>query len=1045
MMQKIPKLLLALLLIIPIGHNLAKGTDPKIGTLSEDKILTLDLEESASLNSLESHYKGQSTFLSEVYEAEFPFELLGLTWMQELPGSSDAHLEIKFRSKDGVWTDWQHIEMDQDGATTDDDKLHSYIITDSSVAFQYRAILSTADKSVTPKLADMTFEYIDGGKSSMYSKLSKLVFSKSSDVIARNTWGANESLRYSSSSVEFASDDENDSDKDENEDPDLEIVKTVEEENGKKLLWPLEYPKEVKKIIIHHTATSENLDDPDAAIRAIYQYHAVSRGWGDIGYNFIIAPDGTIYEGRYGGDGVVAGHTSGYNTGTVGIALLGNYQDESIPAPMMKSLSSLVYEKAELHDIDPDSSSTFHGSVMSNILGHRDLGATACPGEHTYDYLPKIREIVGESMDKRKHTNSDSTYAFEESEEREMVIVDPQGTARLTIKIKNTGTATWNSSTYLNYLSDDESKKILTLSSAMMNETSVAPGKTATFTLDVTAGLYGGLANFDLSPVFNGSKKVRNYIDLSAYVERPLLKFSVSSSDITSKILKPGESANVTVKLKNTGNLTWSNSGTNAVTLEQSGDSKLVSSDKLASLKETTVAPGSTGTFEFKITAPSSGGNYSLYYVPAMSNSNAAVKSSGTISVKVTSTTQDATLSDAGNDTDFTPGEKKTFSLNITNNTSKTWTSSSTNKLTFGVTKSGNMTVSDPKLSVNSLGSGRSAKITFTVTAPTTPGEYTIYLRPRIDKKNVTSSAYTIKITVADEDVDTNTSSFTNPIRIKLTPDTAITPILTSSSSFSVYDNTTLLKNFSANNRVRVAQSGDKFVVSSGSYKTTVSGPVIFTPANGAVMQITSWEQRPAWNPSLNDNMFRGNIEIRNVDGVSTIINELSLEDYIKGIGEVSNGDPDEKIKTMMILSRSYAYYYMTQAEKFAGKPYHLDDDPNVSQKYLGYGFEIRSPNVTKQAAATAGEVVTYNGKVIKTPYFSKSDGVATKSAKEVWGWTDTPWLVSVSDTYCTGSTKFEGHGVGLSGCGATAMAKSGISYKEIIKYYFAGVDIQKL
>lgn len=1045
-MHKIPKLLLALLLIIPLGHNLAKGAPSRMEIIEENRVLTLDLEDSASLTSLSDRYKNQSTFLSEVYEAEFPFELLGLTWMEELPGSSDAHLEIKFRSKDGVWTDWQHLEMDQDGATSNGDKLHTYIITDSSVAFQYRAILSTGDKSVTPKIADMSFEYVDGGKSSLYSKFSKLVFSNDTDVIGRSSWGANEELRLAKASTdEQSDDDEIDSASDTNEDPDLEIVRTVDEEKGKDLLWPLEYPKKIKKIIIHHTATTENLDDPDAAIRAIYYYHAVSRGWGDIGYNYLIAPDGTIYEGRFGGDGVVAGHTSGYNTGTVGIALLGNYQDESIPAPMMKSLAGLVYEKADLHNIDPDSSSEFHGTVMANILGHRDLGSTACPGINTYDYLPKIREIVGESMDKRKHANTDTTYAFEEVDSREMLTLDPQSKSKVTLKIKNTGSATWNSSTYLNYLSDDDSKKVLSLSTARMNEVSVAPGKTASFTLDVNSGLYGGLANFDLSPVFNGSTKVRNYIDLSAYVEKPLLKFSISSSEVSGKILKPGESANVTVKLKNTGNLTWYNSGTNTVTLAQSGSSQLVSSNKLSDMKEATVAPNGTATFEFKITAPKSGGNYSLYYAPSMAGSNATVKSSGTITVKVTSSTDDSIITDAGNDTTFTPGEKKTLALNITNNTNQTWTTSGTNKFTVGVTKSGNMTVSDPKLSVNSLGAGRGAKISFNVTAPTTPGTYSIYLRPRVNKKNLSSSAYIIKITVADEDIDTNTSSFENPIRIKLTPDTAIIPILTSKSSFSVYDNTSLLKNFSSGTRVRVEQSSDKFIVSSGSYKTTVSGPVIFTPASSAVMQITSWEQRPAWNPSLNDNMFRGNIEIRNVDGALTIINELSLEDYIKGIGEVSNGDPDEKIKTMMILSRSYAYYYMTQAEKFPGKPYDLDDDPNVSQKYLGYGFETRSPNVTKHAVATAGEVVTYNGKVIKTPYFSKSDGVATKSAKEVWGWTDTPWLVSVSDTYCSESTKFEGHGVGLSGCGATAMAKSGISYKEIIKYYFAGVDIQKL
>lgn len=88
--------------------------------------------------------------------------------------------------------------------------------------------------------------------------------------------------------------------------------------------------------------------------------------------------------------------------------------------------------------------------------------------------------------------------------------------------------------------------------------------------------------------------------------------------------------------------------------------------------------------------------------------------------------------------------------------------------------------------------------------------------------------------------------------------------------------------------------------------------------------------------------------------------------------------------------------------------------------------------------------VVTYNGQVVITPYFSESDGVATKNAKDVWGWTNTPWLVSVPDTYCE-SSAFSGHGVGLSGCGATVMAEMGETFEDIIKYYYTGVKVEKL
>ena len=111
-----------------------------------------------------------------------------------------------------------------------------------------------------------------------------------------------------------------------------------------------------------------------------------------------------------------------------------------------------------------------------------------------------------------------------------------------------------------------------------------------------------------------------------------------------------------------------------------------------------------------------------------------------------------------------------------------------------------------------------------------------------------------------------------------------------------------------------------------------------------------------------------------------------------------------------------------------------------VFQKYLGYGLELRSPNFTQAVEITKNEVVTYQEKLVKTPYFNQSNG-RTLSAQEVWGWNHTPYLISVEDTYCQGLSR-KGHGVGLSGYGATQMAKNGKSYKNIIKYYYQGVEI---
>ena len=130
----------------------------------------------------------------------------------------------------------------------------------------------------------------------------------------------------------------------------------------------------------------------------------------------------------------------------------------------------------------------------------------------------------------------------------------------------------------------------------------------------------------------------------------------------------------------------------------------------------------------------------------------------------------------------------------------------------------------------------------------------------------------------------------------------------------------------------------------------------------------------------------------------------------------------------------------MSKAEKFPGKPYTLDDDPKNSQKYLGYGVTRRADNIVKAVDETKGVVVTYDEKVIKTPYFSSSDG-RTRSGQEVFGWTNTPYLQSVADPGCEGQT-LRGHGVGMSGCGSRAMAEDSKTYIEILKYYYKGVEV---
>ena len=164
--------------------------------------------------------------------------------------------------------------------------------------------------------------------------------------------------------------------------------------------WTPQYTT-VTHLIVHHTVTSNTSSDPAATVRAIWNYHALTLDWDDIGYNFLIAPDGTVFEGRAGGDGSIGAHFSCANGNTMGVALLGDYRTVSPSTAMLNSLEALLAEKADTFSIDP-LATDYHASslqTMYTISGHRDGNSmsvgcpsgTVCPGATAYSLLPSIR------------------------------------------------------------------------------------------------------------------------------------------------------------------------------------------------------------------------------------------------------------------------------------------------------------------------------------------------------------------------------------------------------------------------------------------------------------------------------------------------------------------------------------------------------------------------------------------------------------------------------------------------------------------------------
>ena len=191
----------------------------------------------------------------------------------------------------------------------------------------------------------------------------------------------------------------------------------------------------VQQLFVHHTAGSNFDDQPKATMRAIYHYHVVSQGWCDIGYNFVVSYDGRIFEGRWArnyspwevhdsedkrGRAVAGAHVEGYNSGSVGISVMGNFEQVRPSPAIRRTLAELLAWEVDRHNLNargvhsyrnPESGST---AKLPWIAGHRDAGDTSCPGDHLYSKLDATRRDVVAVMGAGKSSTSVAATASAE-------------------------------------------------------------------------------------------------------------------------------------------------------------------------------------------------------------------------------------------------------------------------------------------------------------------------------------------------------------------------------------------------------------------------------------------------------------------------------------------------------------------------------------------------------------------------------------------------------------------------------------------------------
>ncbi len=369
------------------------------------------------------------------FRAPHEFSALGAHWSAD--GDADADLAISVSADGAAWSDWQTLHPSGHGpvaaqtAGRPDRHFAELALIAPSSVIRCRAV-DAAGRDMPPP-ADLRLVYIDASAGPAAPAAAPLVSAFAATepkIVSRAGWGCDETLRLDKAGKE---------------------------------IWEREYYT-VEKVIIHHT-DSPNEQDPLTAIRAIYYYHAVTQEWGDIGYNFLIDRNGTIYEGRSGGVNVVAGHALQYNYGSVGIGLIGDFTPLIAPAPtptprpgtptasakpspsptpratvapyasqaMEAALIGLVAYTGRF--LDPQGKYFFVDKLIPNIVGHRDVLSTSCPGDNFYGRLAAVRSGAATIL------GATPTMDLTITEIKGSATVTAKTPYTVTVTVKNTGTA----------------------------------------------------------------------------------------------------------------------------------------------------------------------------------------------------------------------------------------------------------------------------------------------------------------------------------------------------------------------------------------------------------------------------------------------------------------------------------------------------------------------------------------------------------------------------------------------------------------------------
>ena len=277
-----------------------------------------------------------------------PFNLVGLNWR----GHAAPDVDLRVRRSSG-WSGWRHVGVHGAGGSDP-------VWVGRARVVQYR---------LSRRVPGLRLHFVAVGKRRVHARASQTVDTPF-PYVTREQWGASQ------------------------------CPPRTAPEYG-----------QVKAVAVHHTVSLNDYTPEEApqVVLAICRYHRNSNGWNDIGYNALVDRFGTIYEGRAGGldQAVVGAQAQGFNSQTAGVANIGDYSSMGASDEALAATANYIRWKLGVHGQPlsgpvtltsgggPESRYAAGTKVtVDRVLGHRDVGKTACPGDGLYDQLDQIRSLV---------------------------------------------------------------------------------------------------------------------------------------------------------------------------------------------------------------------------------------------------------------------------------------------------------------------------------------------------------------------------------------------------------------------------------------------------------------------------------------------------------------------------------------------------------------------------------------------------------------------------------------------------------------------------